>query len=34
MMNAGRLKSIKVGKRRLIPADAIQQFLRSLEEAA
>lgn len=31
-INAGRLRSFKLGRRRLIPADAVPDWVRSMQE--
>lgn len=31
LMGGGRLRSVKVGKRRLLPAEALREFVASLE---
>jgi excisionase family DNA binding protein len=34
LIRSGRLRSVKIGRRRLIPRDALEDLLASLHEAA
>jgi excisionase family DNA binding protein len=34
LIRSGRLRSVKIGRRRLVPRDALEDLLASLQEAA
>lgn len=34
LIRSGRLRSVKIGRRRLVPRDAVEDLLMSLQEAA